>query len=275
MTKLMTILIAACKNDLAATTIGNKLIEKYSFVETEKRSNGLPIYQNGDLLFAYLDRDDIYADNLDQRLQAEAIIFASRHRSESQEPTLTTHVSGNLTSEARFGGMPKRLALSHPNMMKAALLSLMHSREALRLDQYQVSLEATHHGPTELQTPSLFLEIGSSEKQWRDESAGEAVADAIYACATKPASGEVSVGFGGGHYSPKLTKVDLEEDFSIGHILPKYFFDTFDPSMVRLAFERTFGNCTNAIIDWKGVRGPERKELVKLLEGLGKRIMRV
>lgn len=275
MTKSMTILIAACKNDLAATNIGNRLIEKYCFVETERKLAGLPTYQNGNLLFVYLDTDDIYADNLDQEFQAETIIFASRHRSESQEPTLTTHVSGNLTSEARFGGMPKRLAMSHPNMMKAALLSLVHSREALHLDQYQVSLEATHHGPTELQIPSLFIEIGSSEKQWRDVSAAEAVADAIYACATKPAAGEASVGFGGGHYSPKLTKVNLEEDFSIGHILPKYFFDSFDQSMVRLAFDRTFGACTTGVIDWKGVKGPERKKLVELLERLGKRIVRV
>ena len=275
MTKLMTILIAACKNDVAATNIGKRLITKYCFVEAEKESAGLPTYQRSNLLFVYLDTDDIYADKLDQEFQADAIIFASRHRSESEEPTLTAHVSGNLTSEAPFGGMPKRLAISHPNMMKTALLSLMRSREELHLDQYQVSLEATHHGPTELQIPSLFIEIGSSEKQWRDVGAAEAVADAIYACATKPGAGEASVGFGGGHYSPKLTKVNLEKDFSIGHILPKYFFDSFDPSMVRLAFDRTFGACNTGVIDWKGVKGSRRKELVELLARLGKKIVRV
>jgi len=275
MSTLMTVLIAAYKDDPAAVNISKKLIAKYSFIETDKTSAGMPIYQKDNLLLAYLEIDDIYADNLDQRFHADTIIFASRHRSESEEPTLTTHVSGNLTSEARFGGMPNKLALAHPNMMKAALLGLKSAKETLRLDRYQVSLEATHHGPTELHVPSLFVEIGSSEKQWQDACAAEAVADAIYSSATKPAVAEPSVGFGGGHYSPKLTQVSLGEEFSVGHILPKYFFDNFNPSMVRLAFERTLGECLTAVIDWKGVRGPERRKLVELLESLDVKVIRV
>jgi len=271
----MTVLIVACKNDLAAVNISERLITKYSFTETNETSAGMPIYRSDDLQLVYLETDDIYADNLDQRFQADAIIFASRHRSESEEPTLTIHVSGNLTSEARFGGMANRLALAHPNMMKAALLGLQHAKETLRLDQYRVSLEATHHGPTELQVPSLFIEIGSSEKQWRDTTAAEVVADAIYACATKPATKETAVGFGGGHYSPKFSKVSLEDEIAIGHILPKYFFDSLNPSMVRLAFERTLGQCMTAVIDWKGVRGPERKKLVEILEDFNRTIVRV
>lgn len=271
----MTILIVACKSDMAAVNISERLINNHSFTETNENSAGMPIYRSKDLQLVYLENDDIYADNLDQRFHADAIIFASRHRSESGKPTLTTHVSGNLTSEARFGGMPNRLALAHPNMMKTALETLQHAREKLQLDQYQVSLEATHHGPTELQVPSLFIEIGSSERQWRDTTAAEAVAEAIYACATKPATKEPAVGFGGGHYSPKLSKVSLEDEFAIGHILPKYFFDSLNTSMVQLAFERTFGRCVTAVIDWKGVRGSERKRLLETLEDLNRTIVRV
>ena len=73
----------------------------------------------------------------------------------------------------------------------------------------------------------------------------------------------------------KHTEVNMGGEFAVGHILPKYFFDTFDPSMVRLAFERTVGRCTTAVIDWKGVRGPVRKELVAFLESQGKRVVRV
>lgn len=271
----MTILVAAYKDDPAAANIANKLIEKYSFRETEETSAGRPIYRKNELQLAYLEIDDIFADNLDQRFQVDAIIFASRHKSESGEPTLTTHVSGNLTSEARFGGRPKRLALAHPQMMKTALQGLKSAQERLGLDRYVVSLEATHHGPTELQVPSLFIEIGSSERQWSDTVAAEAVAEAIYTCATKPGLGEPSVGFGGGHYSMKHTEANLGDEFAVGHILPKYFFDSFDPSVVWLAFERTLGRCTTAIIDWKGIRGPERRKLVELLESREVNVIRV
>jgi len=271
----MTTLVAAYKDDPAAANIANKLIENYSFHETEETSAGRPIYRKNELQLAYLETDDIFADNLDQRFQVDAIIFASRHKSESGEPTLTTHVSGNLTSEARFGGRPKRLALAHPQMMKTVLRGLKSAQERLGLDRYVVSLEATHHGPTELKVPSLFVEIGSSERQWSDVVAAEAVAEAIYTCATKPALGEPSVGFGGGHYSMKHTEANLGEEFAVGHILPKYFFDRFDPSVVWLAFERTIGRCTTAIIDWKGIRGPERRKLVELLESREVNVIRV
>jgi len=269
------ILVAAYENDPAAVNIADRLVEKYSFRETGETSAGRPIYRKNELQLAYLEVDDVFADNLDQRFQTDAIIFASRHKSESGEPTLTTHVSGNLTSEARLGGRPKRLALAHPQMMKAALRGLKSAQERLGLDRYVVSLEATHHGPTELQVPSLFVEIGSSERQWSDTVAAEAVAEAIYNCATKPGQGEPSVGFGGGHYSMKHTEANLEDEFAVGHILPKYFFDSFDPSVVWLAFERTIGRCTTAIIDWKGIRGPERRKLVELLESRELNVIRV
>jgi len=271
----MTILVAAYKDDIAAVNIANKLIEKCSFYETEEISAGRPVYRKNEIQLAYLEVDDIFADNLDQRFQVDAIVFASRHKSESEEPTLTVHVSGNLTSEARFGGRPKRLALANPHMVKAALRGLKSSQERLGLDRYVVSLEATHHGPTELRVPSLFVEIGSCERQWSDVTAAEAVAEAIYTCATKPASGEPSVGFGGGHYSMKHTEANLGEEFAVGHILPKYFFDHFDPSTVWLAFERTVGHCTNAIVDWKGIRGPERRKLVELLSCRDVNVIRV
>ena len=33
---------------------------------------------------------------------------------------------------------------------------------------YEITIEATHHGPTSLKKPLLFIEIGSTEKQWAD-----------------------------------------------------------------------------------------------------------
>ncbi len=47
------------------------------------------------------------------------------------------------------------------------------------------SLEVTHHGPTENQTPLFFVEIGSDEEQWRNPSLGELTAEALYEKSTR------------------------------------------------------------------------------------------
>ena len=55
-------------------------------------------------------------------------------------------------------------------------------KKKLKLD-YEVSYEVTHHGPS-LDVPAMFVELGSSENQWSDSKAAEAVAhSAMYAVA--------------------------------------------------------------------------------------------
>ena len=211
---------------------------------------------------------------MDSLARADAVIFASRHSSEKGEPSLTVHCTGNVLNEAPYGGKPRSLALVEPNRMRTALLSLSESREELGLS-YLVSLEATHHGPTELSVPSMFVEIGSSAKQWQDPRAGKAMADAIGAGATRPSNGTQAVGFGGGHYSWKHTEAVLKDGFALGHILSKYFFQSYDPAIVDLAFRRTAGECFHAIIDKKGMRGPERTTLVEFLKKSGRDVVMI
>jgi D-aminoacyl-tRNA deacylase len=123
--------------------------------------------------------------------------------------------------------------------------------------------------------PIMFVEIGSSQEQWKDEQAGEAVASAVFSAATAPSGGKPSVGFGGGHYSLKHTEADMTEDFAIGHILPKYFFDEFRSEIVELTFERTVGDCRTAVVDWKGIRGGQRSLLMEVLERKGIEIAKI
>jgi D-aminoacyl-tRNA deacylase len=117
-----------------------------------------------------------------------------------------------------------------------------------------------------MEVPVMFVEIGSSKEHWIDQHAGEAAASSAFSAATTRYLGIPSVGFGGGHYSTKHTALELSEEYAIGHILPKYFFDKFSPEIVELAFKRTTGNCRTGIIDWKGVRGRERSQLIDILE---------
>jgi len=271
----MTILIAASLIDPASLNIADKLIKEHGFKESERTFSGKPVYKKDDLLLAYLDVDDIYAEDVDKIFQAEEVIFASRHKSESGEPTLTVHVPGNIVNKADFGGRPGSLAWAHPQRMKAALLALKQAKDEFGLTEYSVSLEVTHHGPTELTIPAMFVEIGSSESRWIDENAGGAVAKAILAGGSKPIDSQSCVGFGGGHYATKHTKITLEEDVAIGHIFSKYaFIEGFEPSLIEASFRKTYGGCRLASIDWKGVRGDSRRRLIETLAELNIEVIR-
>lgn len=259
-------LIVTSEKDSASLNIAERLIENYNFEETGKKYCGRSVLEQDGILLIHNDVDSIYAKDLDREFKADAVIFLSRHSSESGQRSLTVHTTGNPLNSAEFGGQPRSLAWVDPRRMKAALLTLKSKAHEIGLDEYSISLEATHHGPTELHAPVMFVEIGSSEEQWKDKRAAEVVAAAALSAATNPASGKLSVGFGGGHYSLKHTEADINEDFAIGHILPKYFFDQFSSQIVELTFKKTVGDCHTAMVDWKGIRGAQRSKLIELLE---------
>ena len=76
----MTILIIASLIDPASVNIADKLIKEFGFEESGRTFSGKPVYKKNDLLLAYLDVDDVYAEDVDKIFQAEEVIFASRHQ---------------------------------------------------------------------------------------------------------------------------------------------------------------------------------------------------
>jgi len=264
------VLVIASKRDPAAQNIAQQLTRLKNFQETHTKN----LFRAGDVFLKHVETDGIYTDKLDVDFLPEAVIFASRHRSESNEPALTAHWTGNTTGRADFGGKPKSLSPTDPRRLRAALLALDAARETRKLN-YTVTLEATHHGPTELGIPTLFIEIGSTEKEWNDLEAGAAASDAIWKAVTDPANGKAAVGFGGGHYSNKHCDAIRQDGYSLSHIFSKYFFEDYDPAMVRMAFARTLGECRTAIIDWKGIRGSQRSVLLDDLKQMNIEIVRV
>jgi D-aminoacyl-tRNA deacylase len=265
------VLIVASKRDIAAQNIARELMLLRSFQPVPGTSADL--FRQGDVFLKLVDTDGIHTNSLDMDIKVDSVIFASRHRSESGERTLTVHWPGNTTSRADFGGNPKSLSIADPPRLRAALLALDEAREARKLD-YAVSLEATHHGPTELGVSTLFVEIGSGEKEWNDLRAAGAVAEAIWKAATEPVLGKNAVGFGGGHYCNKQSLAVRRDGYAFGHILSKYFFDEYDEEIVRMAFSRTLGDCRTAVIDWKGVRGPDRARLLRALNEMKIEVVR-
>jgi D-aminoacyl-tRNA deacylase len=223
------------------------------------------LLRSGDVFLEHVDTDGIYTEKLNLDIKFDAAVFASRHRSESGEPALTVHWTGNSTSRADFGGNPKSLSFADPYRLRATLLALDATREARELN-YAVTLEATHHGPTELGVPTLFVEIGSTEREWDDPQAAAAASEAIWAAATTPCPGKAAVGFGGGHYCNKQCMAVRKDGYAFGHILSKYFFEEYDEEIVHMAFKRTLGECRTAVVDWKGVRSPDRSKLLETLK---------
>lgn len=268
-------IIMALKEDLAAQNISNKLIKNYGFKETFSSFFNQKIFLKDNVVL--IKTTDYYSlIPKIEVLNPEIIIFASRHESKSHNPTLTVHATGNFTNEDIDGCKPKTLSLAYPQKMKKALLTLKNEMQDKKLNDFSLSLEATHHGPLSINTPIMFVEIGSTKIEWMDEKAGEIVASAIWNAAISLADGIPSVGFGGGHYAIKHTELSLNTDYAIGHILPKYFFSSFDSKIVEQAFKKTVGECKTAIIDWKGIKdASNRNNLIKLLKDLNIEIIRV
>ena len=107
--------------------------------------------------------------------------------------------------------MPKTVSVAPATAMRDALKAFMRYKEALSLN-YEVSYECTHHGPS-LGVPAMFVELGSSEPQWRDTVAAQAVAHAAMAAISNfqtPAETAV-LGVGGPHYNQKFTAMALAE----------------------------------------------------------------
>ncbi|MEE8402922.1 MAG: D-aminoacyl-tRNA deacylase, partial [Candidatus Hydrothermarchaeaceae archaeon] len=172
----------------------------------------------------------------------------------------------NLTEMAKVGGRPKELAYANPGAMKAALLELDKGRKELGLD-YRVSMEATHHGPTELKKAVLFVEVGSTEAEWRDEKAVEAVAKAALKAAENRKNFLSAIGIGGNHYAPVHTKAMLSTDISIGHIVPTYAIPAIDKDIFLQAIERT--GAKFGFLDWKGMRKGHRGRVKGLAADCG------
>ncbi|MGQ9720063.1 MAG: D-aminoacyl-tRNA deacylase [Candidatus Jordarchaeum sp.] len=262
------IVIVCSIQDPAGMNISKKLREKVDFTEAEpkerEKERWIGKIVKDDVLLVHRQEDILYCNDLEKVYTPELIIFASRHSSTTEEPTLTVHVPGNF-GEAEYGGLPRTLSIAPSHYLKAALLNLFEIKNELGLE-YEVSQEQTHHGPTP-QCPSFFIEIGSSKKQWKDEAAGSAIAQTIINV-LKMVNKDwgIAAGFGGGHYAPKFSKINLDTDMSVGHIASKYVAPLLDEHMLSQIVNKTLGKLKFFILDWKGLKSEKRLQIVEFAE---------
>ena len=259
----MKLVICSIK-DLASMNIRDALLNILDFDRT--KFGDYTFYITDDIAIAEVDEDLIYADYIDIRLskfiEFDEILFASRHSSKDKRKIFSVHVSGNV-DRADYGGKPYSLAKPSPITIKNYVLALKDKLN--RKPEFQFTLEATHHGPSEISKPSAFYEIGSTENEWRDEEASYIVAESIVeAIRSNRTDWKIAVGIGGTHYVPRQTEIILNTDFTFGHNFAKYTFNGLNEEILIKAIE--LSNAKYIIYDEKSVVS-KIKNLIKDVAG--------
>ncbi len=249
--------------DLAGEGIASKILSRGGWSECSIEWPGSKCWRRGETVLAGFREDDIYFDFLDEVLDVEAYIVLSRHSSSSGTPTLSIHHTGNPGPSADYGGRPRELSWVYPRLSKALFLNYYYEAEKRRLlERYVFTLEATHHGPTGLSKPLVFIEIGSSEEQWSDTIAQEAAAEAVLSTISLEKMPDCFpvVGVGGTHYPEKHTKLMLRDRYCYGHIFAKYVLQYLDEDILEQAVSKSVDRVRAIVV----LKVPSRvKQLVK------------
>jgi D-aminoacyl-tRNA deacylase len=241
------IALVVSRADRASEHIGDQLLARASWQEAvdddrpDGAGGGVYYTRPG---FELRTFDDLHL-HLDDAAVAfddpSLLFFLSRHSGETG-PLLSAHFTGNF-GPAEYGGADGELARAAPNAQKRLVRALADHAP----DGYDVGVECTHHGPSRVGVPSLFVELGSSDAEWDDPAGAEAVARAVLDVAGVAADrvdGDDTrhvVGFGGGHYAPRFERLVRETDWAVGHVGADWPLDAMGPAdehpdVVRAAF---------------------------------------
>ena len=137
-------------------------------------------------------------------------------------------------------------------------------------------MEATHHGPF-LETPCLFIEVGSSKQEWDDDRACKVIAKTILESINSFKQNEnykVAIGIGGPHYCPNFNQIQLDNQFAISHIIAEYALP-INKEMIYQAISKTKEKVKYIIIDWKGLgKSEQRQQTLDVLKDFNLNIIR-
>ena len=196
--------------------------------------------------------------------EADVFIFLSKHKSQSSIPTLTCHFTGNFSMDNPHGGYPRQIAIAYPSLLKAYLKAITTARQ--KVPGYEVIIEATHHGPTSINKPVLFIELGSSEKQWRDENAAATICETLLGVLVNGFEHceKVGIALGGTHYSQKFNKLLLESNFALASVASKHNLEAIDQEMLDQMIEKSREKVTHVVLDSKGL-GSQKDKISKIL----------
>ena len=205
-------------------------------------------------------------------IQPDFLIFASRHSSKTERPAFLVHTTGNWGINADFGGNPKDLSHTSALLHKAGFISLLSQDALENLANFSIDIEVSHHGPTIIQKPLVFMELGSNKKEWIINEAGEFLAISImktifeFIELNESKTQKVGIGFGGTHYAPNFNRLIRTKDVAMSFICPKYYIKDLDYDLIKKMIDNTSEEVDFFIIDWKGTNSEDKKHLIPLLE---------
>jgi len=269
------------KNNEASANIAQMLIERHGFEESADGG-----WKLDDIRL--LDTKTPGVLDVPVDFDTDLLVVLSSHKSKAGDAILTAHFPGNW-GEAGMGGEPRTLNIAHGMLLKKIIreLDIANKRHGLG---WPVRIEADHHGPT-CDVPIIFVEIGSTEKEWKNEKAGAVVADAVSNAlrvmrdTMEPAAPssrspsdfrtgnpkpETVFGVGGGHYAKEFTELELgRADVCIGHICPKYAIESLAEDTFRQAIEKNTEPVRRVLVLKDGTNAEQKEKVRGLCESFG------
>ncbi|MBI4440676.1 hypothetical protein HY639_00770 [Candidatus Woesearchaeota archaeon] len=258
--------IIVSASDPAGQTI-KKALCTLGFAATDECYHSYPVLQwQGTKLYT-VAKESVFFEECDT-VAADFFIFATKHQSKAGVPSLCTHAVGNW-GNAELGGAPVQLGVAPAQYLKRAV-QLLEEKNTIG---YEVFQEATHHGPAS-KRPLLFIEIGSSDKEYHATDAGRIIAETVIDLLSwKPHTVKTAVGIGGLHHTPSFKKIQLSSDIALGHICPKYNLAHLNRVMLEQALVRTQPKAELVVLDWKGL-GEQKERIKGIVAELGVPVLR-
>jgi len=261
-------LLVASDADDASRIMGDYIERKVHF-EPEGDKGRLLRYDN--YIMVKISQKHLFMNTLPPEVihisdQISDVIFLSRHSSSADIKSITVHPTGNF-SRADLGGETGKLSESDPEKMSAALRRM---KDLYSGDYFSVTFEATHHGPL-LDIPNFYIEIGTSEREWTQETALNLITEGVL---SEPRYLENFVGVGGGHYMPKITEYFYNNSINMGHMISKHSLENISIELVRKSVART-RNCKGFIVDKKGTKSVARAIVEAVADELSLELIKI
>ncbi len=233
---------------------------KIKFLKSKK-------YHNLNLVVT--DEELIHLKNIEKsEFQNSVLIFLSKHASKSKIPTLTSHFTGNFSIDNSLGGAPSEIGVAYPSFQKVYMKNLYSMKNSL--PKYDLTIEASHHGPTSSSNPILFIEIGSSEEEWSNKKTAKLVCECLIQTIQNVSEkanveeSEIAIGLGGNHYPQKFNNLILTSNIAFASIASKHNLRFISNEMLEQMGGKSIEKVTSIYIDKKGM-GSEKDRILSLL----------
>lgn len=280
-------IIVSSTADMASKTIKKEMMSLREWKEMECSNKHMQVLEpkEHDAFLCTIEESLVEAHKLDRYCMEASItpsvyLFISKHSSSSKKPSLLVHVTGNWGDDAELGGNPLEISKASGTLVHLAFSELVNEYENNEsLKQFSINVEATHHGPTNLDAPVLFVELGSNEPSWKNQDGGHAVANVVTRLVyllqehgqdlhvlARESKIRTAIGIGGTHYAATFDKLMRTLPVGFSHIIPKYHASMITHEVIEQAVENTVEKVSWFVLDWKGLNRSQKDAVLPILE---------